>query len=135
MHVVCLMGECCVVSGHWLDHSVLSKLKDLFKVSSRVRWVENLRPLCGGGTSKLQLAPAHKAKNKPKTHLSKERIKLWFSKKVQKLVQQIQKPNFKALKWLMSTFTQLSEEHTLCGGGTSKLQLLEYRMDTHHQGF
>ena len=72
MHVVCLMGECCVVSGHWLDHSVLSKLKDLFKVSSRVRWVENLRPLCGGGTSKLQLAPATKAKNKPKTHLSKK---------------------------------------------------------------
>ena len=69
--MVCLMGECCVVSGHWLDHSVLSKLKDLFKVSSRVRWVENLRPLCGGGTSKLNLPQPQRLKT-TKTHLSKK---------------------------------------------------------------
>ena len=53
--MVCLMGECCVVSGHWLDHSVLSKLKDLIKFLVGCGGGEILRPLCGGGTSKLNL--------------------------------------------------------------------------------
>ena len=110
---MCLMGECCVVSGHWLDHSVLSKSKDLFEVSSRVRWVGNLRPLCGGGDKQAELAPAIKAKNDQNTPEQRENQALVL----QKAGSADPEAKFKALKWLISTFSQLSEEHTLCGGG------------------
>ena len=86
--MVCLMGEFCVVSGHWLDHSVLSKLKDLFRVSSRVRWVGNLRPLCGGGDKQAELAPANRLKTTKNTPEQRENQALvlqkgpksWFSR-------------------------------------------------------
>ena len=69
-----------------------------------------------GEDKQAELAPANKAKT-TKTHLSKERIKLWFFKKDPKAGSADPEAKFKALKWLISTFSQLSEEHTLCGGG------------------